>query len=124
MLYEYMVALKVANLPAFPGKIFVGRSHTQAVTEKRAKQLHAYLRELLAMGPEVSESVELYTFLHYTDRDKLDTHERGNSSLGTSRNFSRDSSSALPGDNVDTTRASVVPLLEDDDSNAAAPAVC
>ena len=124
MLFEYMVALKVANLPAFPGKIFVGRSHTQAVTEKRAKQLHAYLRELLAMGPEVSESVELYTFLHYTDRDKLDTHERGNSSLGTSRNFSRDSSSALPGDNVDTTRASVVPLLEDDDSTAAAPAVC
>ena len=124
MLYEYMVALKVANLPAFPGKIFVGRSHTQAVTEKRAKQLHAYLRELLAMGPEVSESVELYTFLHYTDRDKLDTHERGNSSLGTSRNFSRDSSSALPGDNVDTTRASAVPLLDDDDSTAAAPAVC
>eukprot|EP00051_Salpingoeca_urceolata_P009781 m.118855 g.118855 ORF g.118855 m.118855 type:complete len:394 (-) comp16444_c0_seq1:146-1327(-) len=67
LLYNFPV-----KLPEFPGKIYFGRSHTKQVTEKRAKALDAYLKGLLTVDKEVSESDYLYAFLHSMERDSTD----------------------------------------------------
>eukprot|EP00051_Salpingoeca_urceolata_P006154 m.81801 g.81801 ORF g.81801 m.81801 type:complete len:2298 (+) comp14704_c1_seq2:319-7212(+) len=64
------------DLPSFPGKIYVGRSHTRQVTEKRAKALDKYLQEIMAQPATVSESDLFYSFLHTTARDKHDKFTR------------------------------------------------
>ena len=51
-------------LPRLPRKIYIGRSQIRAVADRRRAELDDYVRHLLMMPPEVSESDLLYTFLH------------------------------------------------------------
>lgn len=70
--HQKLTAISRLELPSFPSKIYVGRSHTRAVSEKRQKALHKYLQDLLAMPASVSECDLLYTFLHTLQRDVHD----------------------------------------------------
>ncbi len=60
------------DLPTFAQKIYVGRSHTRAVSEKRQKALHQYFQDLLAMPAAVRDSDIVYAFLHTLPRDSTD----------------------------------------------------
>ena len=51
-------------LPRLPSKIYIGRSQIRVVADRRRAELDDYVRHLLMMPPEVSESDLLYTFLH------------------------------------------------------------
>jgi phosphatidylinositol-4-phosphate 3-kinase len=51
------------NLPRLPARIFF-RSQIRTVAERRRAELDDYLRHLLMMPREISESDVLYTFLH------------------------------------------------------------
>lgn len=52
------------NLPRLPAKILLGRSQIRTVAERRRAELDDYIRHLLMMSSEISESDVLYTFLH------------------------------------------------------------
>eukprot|EP00042_Codosiga_hollandica_P028871 m.154919 g.154919 ORF g.154919 m.154919 type:complete len:2024 (+) comp52902_c0_seq1:25-6096(+) len=86
-LFEYLSAMDIPRMPAFPNKIYVGRSHTRQVTEKRAKLLDTFLQEVLALPPAVSESQVFYTFLHSTERDFHDEYAR----TGDAQNLRKES---------------------------------
>lgn len=60
------------TLPRLPNKIYIGRSQIRAVAERRRNELDHYIRHLLMMPTEVSESELLYTFLHARQQDKGD----------------------------------------------------
>jgi phosphatidylinositol-4-phosphate 3-kinase len=49
--------------------------------EKRKAELNVYLKELIAMEPQVSESDVIYTFLHCLTRDEEDI--KLNEGIGT-----------------------------------------
>ena len=57
------------NLPKLPSKIYIGRSQIRVVAERRRSELDDYIRHLLMMPPEVSESELLYTFFHPLQQD-------------------------------------------------------
>ncbi|XP_062513232.1 phosphatidylinositol 4-phosphate 3-kinase C2 domain-containing subunit alpha-like isoform X2 [Corticium candelabrum] len=59
-------------LPPFPSKIYVGRSHTRQVAERREKELNNYLQSIFQMKESIAESHILYTFLHCFLRDEQD----------------------------------------------------
>jgi phosphatidylinositol-4-phosphate 3-kinase len=69
---KLVAAFPKADVPAFAQKIYVGRSHTRAVSEKRQKALHQYLQDLLAMPAVVRDSDLMYAFLHTLPRDASD----------------------------------------------------
>ena len=62
-------AFPEVNLPRLPSKIYLGRSQIRVVAERRRAELDDYIRLLLMMQPEVSESDLLYTFLHPVQQD-------------------------------------------------------
>ncbi|EDO45977.1 predicted protein [Nematostella vectensis] len=51
-------------LPRLPARIYLGRSQIRTVAERRRAELDTFLRHLLMMPQEISESDVLYTFLH------------------------------------------------------------
>ena len=71
-LHQKLSATTRAELPPFAAKIYVGRSHTRQVSERRQKALHQYLQDLLAMPGVVRDSDVLYAFLHTLPRDVSD----------------------------------------------------
>lgn len=79
--YQKLSFFTKLELPNFPNKIYVGRSHTRAVSEKRQKALHKYMQDLLVMPPAVSESDLLYTFLCTMQRDVHDANAHRGSEL-------------------------------------------
>lgn len=62
-------AFPETNLPRLPSKIYIGRSQIRVVAERRRNELDDYIRHLLMMQTEVSESELLYTFLHPQQQD-------------------------------------------------------
>lgn len=62
-------AFPATNLPRLPNKIYIGRSQIRVVAERRRNELDHYIRHLLMMPTEVSESDLLYTFLHPLRQD-------------------------------------------------------
>ena len=60
------------NFPRLPSKIYLGRSQIRVVAERRRNELDDYIRHLLMMPPEISESELLYTFLHPSQQDHLE----------------------------------------------------
>lgn len=60
-------------LPLLPGKILMRhKSLSKQTVEKRKAELNVYLKELLLMEPQISESDVIYTFLHCLIRDEED----------------------------------------------------
>jgi len=57
------------NFPRLPSKIYIGRSQIRVVAERRRNELDDYIRHLLMMPTEISESELLYTFLHPLEQD-------------------------------------------------------
>ena len=57
------------NLPKLPSKIYIGRSQIRVVAERRRSELDDYIRHLLMMPAEISESELLYTFFHPLQQD-------------------------------------------------------
>ena len=57
------------NLPRLPSKIYIGRSQIRVVAERRRSELDDYIRHLLLLPTEISESELLYTFLHPMQQD-------------------------------------------------------
>eukprot|EP00730_Choanoeca_flexa_P004283 TRINITY_DN11651_c0_g1_i3.p1 TRINITY_DN11651_c0_g1~~TRINITY_DN11651_c0_g1_i3.p1 ORF type:complete len:1647 (+),score=509.93 TRINITY_DN11651_c0_g1_i3:2-4942(+) len=84
---------RVSNneLPRFPAKIFVARSHTRQVTEKRMVALNEYLSGLMALPDTVKEHVLVINFLHHTKRDRHDQ-------LALVQKSRRDSKAKMTGD--------------------------
>lgn len=67
---KLMEAFPEKNLPRLPSKIYIGRSQIRAVAERRRNELDNYIRHLLMMPTEISESELLYSFLHEQQKDK------------------------------------------------------
>lgn len=65
-------AFPETSLPKLPSKKYIGRSQIRVVAERRRSDLDDYIRHLLMLPPEISESELLYTFLHSLQQDKKD----------------------------------------------------
>ena len=65
-------AFPETSLPKLPSKKYIGRSQIRVVAERRRSDLDDYIRHLLVLSTEVSESELLYTFLHSLQQDKKD----------------------------------------------------
>ncbi|XP_064634199.1 phosphatidylinositol 4-phosphate 3-kinase C2 domain-containing subunit alpha-like isoform X2 [Lineus longissimus] len=65
----------MVKLPSLPGKIMIGRSNVKAVADKRKSELEIFLRELLALAPEISECDLIYTFFHPMLRDEQEVNK-------------------------------------------------
>lgn len=63
------------NLPKLPSKIYIGRSQIRVVAERRRSELDDYIRHLLMMPGEISESELLYTFLHPLQQDNREARK-------------------------------------------------
>ncbi|XP_022781034.1 phosphatidylinositol 4-phosphate 3-kinase C2 domain-containing subunit beta-like [Stylophora pistillata] len=69
---KLLEAFPETSLPKLPSKIYIRRSQIRVVAERRRSDLDDYIRHLLMLPPEVSESELLYTFLHSLQQDKND----------------------------------------------------
>lgn len=62
-------AFPETSLPKLPSKIYIGRSQIRVVAERRRSELDDYIRHLLMMPADISESELLYTFFHPLQQD-------------------------------------------------------
>lgn len=63
------INIKERILPDLPGKIYLGRSAVRDVAQKRLPELNTYLKNLLALPPNISRDSIVVSFLRQTAKD-------------------------------------------------------